>query len=280
MKNKTIRQIHQYRPINGIVPGVKGQRAFPIAGFKNTDPFLMLDHIGPQKTTDGYKIDGVMHPHRGFTTMTFMFEGAMHHEDTLGNEVWLHSGDAQLMNAGAGLQHGGLMTTDDRTQMFHEIQLWINQPASEKLSKPFIQNLKKEDIPVIENTDVWAKVYAGELFGVQGPAQHFVPLKIAQVRLKTSQEVVISDLPEHYTTIVYVLKNSVEIDGQIIEAYHSAHLNNNGSQLTISSKDEGEFLILAGEPIGEPVVYGGPFVMNTEEEIVQAQADFQMGLFN
>lgn len=279
MKNKTIHQIHAYRPINGIVPGVRGQRAFPITGFKNTDPFLMLDHIGPQKTYEGYKIDGAMHPHRGFTTMTFMFEGAMHHEDSLGNEIWLHSGDAQLMNAGSGLQHGGLMTTDDRTQVFHEIQLWINQPATEKLSVPFIQNLKKEDIPVTESADVWAKVYAGELFDLQGPGQHFVPLKIAQVRLKTTKELVINDLPSNYTTLVYVLKNSVEINGQKVEAYHSAHLNNDGDQLTISSRDGGEFLILAGEPIGEPVVYGGPFVMNTEEEIAQAQVDFQMGAF-
>lgn len=269
-----------YSPINGVVPGVKGQRAFPVQGFRNADPFLMLDHIGPQKTSEGYKIDGAMHPHRGFTTMTFMFEGAMHHKDTLGNKVWLHSGDVQMMNAGSGLQHGGLMKSDDVSQVFHEIQLWINQPATEKLSMPFIQNIKKGDIPMVENLDIRASIFAGELLGQQGPAKHFVPLKIAQVQLRTNKPLVIDNIPSHYNTIVYVLKNSITVNGEQAEAYHSVQFNNDGNQLAISSANQGEFLVLAGEPINEPVAYGGPFVMNTQEEITQAQTDFQAGLFN
>ena len=125
-------------PIDGLIPGIRGQRAFPTSLFKQSDPFVLLDHIGPQKVGADYFLDGSGHdhPHRGFETITFMFEGRMDHRDSLGNRLTLESGGVQRMNAGSGIIHGGDMASDPATGRFHEVQLWVNNPASEKMSGP------------------------------------------------------------------------------------------------------------------------------------------------
>ena len=145
---KKIKEIYGSKNIDGLIPGIKGQRAFPTLNFRATDPFVMLDHIGPEVVGSDWFLDGKGHdhPHRGFETLTFMFEGSMQHRDSLGNRIELTSGSVQRMNAGSGIIHGGDMASDSITHRFHEMQLWVNNPKDEKMSLPLTEqvNIKWE----------------------------------------------------------------------------------------------------------------------------------------
>lgn len=277
---RVIENIYSYSNI-GVIPGVRGQRAFPTGYFKDSDPYLMLDHIGPQKVGKGYFLDGTnhAHPHRGFETLTFMFEGRMDHVDSLGNKAVLTSGSVQRMNAGKGIIHGGDMSADQETERFHEMQLWINNPSAEKMSEPDIHNVSSHDIPVVAFDNAILKIVSGKLNNTEGPIKTKATTQIGHVIASGKSALTVDSFEEGHQLMVYTLEGEAKVNGQILEAHHLAVFGETGDSFSIETEGYAQLLIMAGAPINEPVVFGGPFVMNTQAEINQANIDFQKGLF-
>jgi redox-sensitive bicupin YhaK (pirin superfamily) len=280
MKGNT-KAIYGHQNIDNLIPGVRGQRAFPTGNFKSSDPFLLLDHIGPQKVGKAFRLDGTGHdhPHKGFETITFMLEGQLQHRDSLGNHLTLNSGDVQRMNAGSGIIHGGDMASDQHTERFHEVQLWINNPKSEKLTKPEVQNISSSEIPFISDGGQTVSVIAGNVNGISGQLKTKTPTQIARYVSEAKGSMRIHGLDKRNNTMIYVLKGELSIGSTRVEAFHLAILKEEMTEFTIHSSGKTEALILSGLPLKEPVAFGGPFVMNTQEEINQANIDFQLGKF-
>ncbi len=276
---RTVKSLSGHAKINGVVPGVRGQRAFPIAGLRGFDPFLMLDHIGPQSVGSGFRVEGAAHPHRGFETITFMFEGLMRHVDSLGNQVLLSSGSVQRMNAGRGIQHGGIMEADPLTTIFHEVQLWVNVAAEDKMSPPDIHNVAAADIPLVEQENCHVRVIAGEILDSRGPLETKANIIAAHAIAHRSGAVSLWTIPAKCNALVYVLRGSIRADGRDVPEYNSLVFNNDGGTILFEADAGAQVLVIAGEPLKEAVVMDGPFVMNTKEEIDQAYADYAAGLF-
>ena len=279
--NKEIKAVHGHSRIDGVVPGVRGQRAFPNQKLRTFDPFVMLDHIGAQNMGAEYFVDGrhSAHPHRGFETITFLFEGIMKHKDSKGNRIDLYTGDVQRMNAGNGIIHGGDFASDPKTGFFHEVQLWVNVPAKYKMSEPRIQNVLAQEIPEIALKNGKIRVISGNIGTTKGPINTIQPTQIAHIQSSAKQKVRICDIENGYQSMVYVLKGEIEIGEQIISPYHSVILSDKGEKVSFCTNGSAEVLFIAGKPINELVVMGGPFVMNTQEEIDQAYSDYSAGKF-
>lgn len=241
----------------------------------------MMDHIGPEKVGADWELDGAGHdhPHRGFETLTFMFEGKMNHRDSLGNKATLQNGSVQRMNAGSGIIHGGSMYSDQKTERFHEMQLWINSPQNQKMSDPEIQNISNRDFPVIETNGIKLKVISGQINTIYGPMQTFASTQIGHLTSDRSASIDIGSFQAQANVMVYVLEGGISIDNQTVVATELTQLSDEGSAVKIDLFDNSQALVLAGIPLNEPVVFGGPFVMNTQEEIEQANIDFQKGKF-
>lgn len=278
---KTVKDKFGYSNIDGLIPGVRGQRAFPTPVFRDSDPFLMLDHIGPQLVGKDFFLDGTGHdhPHRGFETLTFLFEGRMDHKDSLGNSVSISSGGVQRMNAGSGIIHGGDMAADANTERFHEMQLWVNNPKSEKMSTPEIQNVQEGAFPVGNYGNIQLKLITGKLNELEGPLQTKAATQIAQVIASGEGKLTVGPFPEGNNVMIYPLEGRATVGGTTVEAFELAVLSTEGDSLEIATSEAAQLLVLSGKPLNEPVAFGGPFVMNTQEEIVQAQIDFQRGAF-
>ncbi len=278
---RKLSKITGYSTIDGVVPGIKGQRAFPNKELSFMDPFIMLDHIGPQEVSKDFFIDGSQsgHPHRGFETITFLFEGKMLHKDSIGNKVWLDSGAVQRMNAGSGIQHGGDFQADPDKKHFHEIQLWMNVASHEKMSTPEIENATPNDIPVVSISDQQIRVISGEFKNHVGPIQTKADTRILHLLAKANNDIVIDEIPADHQLMVYAMSGSFRIQDQMVNHYHTARFVGDGNEIEIATEQDGELLIASGKPISESIVMGGPFVMNTTEEIDQAYIDFKAGKF-
>jgi len=279
--NKTIKSINGNKNIDGLIPGVRGQRAFPTNDFRASDPFLLLDHIGPEEVGKDFFLDGKGHdhPHRGFETITFMFEGKMEHKDSLGNKATLNSGSVQSMNAGSGIIHGGDMTSDQETERFHEMQLWINNPTSEKMSRPNIQNISNSAIPNIVEGNLNLRVISGTLNGLKSKLNTKAETQIAHLIAKGSGTIEIGEFTLGNNVMVYILEGNAMIDNMVVREFQLAVFNQEGNTIQIETENPAQILVLSGKPLNEPIVFGGPFVMNTQEEINQANLDFQLGRF-
>jgi redox-sensitive bicupin YhaK (pirin superfamily) len=249
---------------------VIGQRALP-----DLDPFLMLDEFGSEKGAD--YIGGFPdHPHRGFETVTYMLDGKMRHGDNKGHSGLLVSGSVQWMTAGRGLVHSEMPEQEDG--LMRGFQLWINLPAKDKMCEPRYQEYPPEKIPVAKpDAGVSVKVIAGEVSGVKGPiggiATDPTYLDIALEKGATFTH----RLPKEHNAFAYVFEGAATIAGKAMEKSQLAVLSQ-GEIFTVTADAQTARLILvAGQPLREPVVKYGPFVMNTPEEIHQAIADFQAG---
>jgi quercetin 2,3-dioxygenase len=220
------------------------------------------------------------HPHRGFETVTIVYQGALEHRDSAGNSGTIGPGDVQWMTAASGVVHEEKHERAFTLQggVFEVVQLWVNLPSREKMSKPRYQELKRENIPTV-NLDKGAgtvRVIAGELHGVRGPARTVTPMNVWDILVKRGTDVQFS-LPEGSTTLVTVLRGSVTVESQQVQAAESAMLSRDGETLRIHADEDAVILLLNGEPINEPVAAHGPFVMNTRDEIKQAMLDYQSG---
>ncbi|HVD96579.1 MAG TPA: pirin family protein [Cytophagaceae bacterium] len=258
------------------------KQPLPARGLNKTGPFILLHHAGPKEIKPGskkFRIDP--HPHRGFQPVTFIFQGEIEHYDSKGNHGLLGPGEVQWMNAGKGIVH-----SEGPPQSFFEkggtseiIQLWINLPKSQKMSEPSYQDLKREMIPVLEEQEGKLKfnVVAGKYKDVQGPAVTATPILAMTAYAEEDVETTIS-FPASYTASLYLLEGELILNGeQKLEKEHLAIFDSASDAITIKTTQRAKMLILAGEPINEPMVSHGPFVMNNVEEINQAIDDYENG---
>jgi quercetin 2,3-dioxygenase len=246
-------------------------------------PFLLLDYAGPMKFEAATKPRGVgQHPHRGFETVTIVYEGEVAHRDSTGGGGIIGPGDVQWMTAAGGILHEEFHSPQftRRGGMLEMVQLWVNLPAEHKLSPPRYQSLLSAEIPSVElEGGAQLRVIAGEYGARRGPAQTFTPMDVWDLHLKQGYTGEFAAMPGR-TLAVIVLHGSVLINGNT--AVHDAQMvtfERAGSGVTIETQSDTTLLWLSGEPIDEPVVGYGPFVMNSEAEIHQAISDFNSGRF-
>lgn len=247
-------------------------------------PFLLLDYAGPEMFAPAEKPRGVgTHPHRGFETVTIVYEGEVEHRDSTGKGGVIGPGDVQWMTAAGGILHKEFHSEafTRKGGTLEMVQLWVNLPAKDKNTEPGYQTLLEGDIPVVylANGVGKVRVIAGEFLGKRGPAHTFTPISLWDVRLRQGGTTSL-DLPEGHTAAVVVLKGTVQVNGDAIaREAQFVLLDREGGEITIEANSDATLLVLSGEPIEEPVVMHGPFVMNTADEIRQAMVDFQSGKF-
>lgn len=261
-------------PVRNMIPGTGVD--------EQLSPFLLLDYMGPEYFPPTDRRLGVgEHPHRGFETVTIMYQGKVAHRDSTGSGGVIGPGDVQWMTAASGIVHEELHEKEwaKRGGMLEGIQLWVNLPKSFKMSKPRYQTLVSEQIPVVELAGEAGRmrVIAGEFRGKKGPAKMFSPVHLYDLRLKAGHGVELS-LPEGFNTSVFVLHGRVVINGlQVAREAELALFGHKGERVVLYAEEDSTMLILGGEPINEPIARYGPFVMNTQAELLQAVEDYQAG---
>lgn len=259
--------------------GVKLSRVINQPSYKHQDPFLMLDEF-KSDNPDDYIAGFPPHPHRGFCTLTYMLEGRMAHQDSQGNSGEIGPGGLQWMRAARGMIHSEMPKQENG--MMWGFQLWVNLPASQKMSDPEYADIMGDSVPVVTQEGVDVRVLAGSFGNQHGPISEYAEEDInflyLDVRFDKEGEGGKLSVPcQHQgTRLAYVYRGEVRIDGVTIRAGELAELQADGD-LLISGDAGAGLLVLAGEPIGEPVAQHGPFVMNTQEELRQAFADYQSG---
>jgi redox-sensitive bicupin YhaK (pirin superfamily) len=249
-------------------------------------PFLLFDYAGPLEFTPTEQRRGVGgHPHRGFETVTIVYSGEVEHRDSSGGGGKIGPGDVQWMTAASGLVHEEFHGRDFARHggMLEMVQLWVNLPARDKMSPPRYQSISNSQIPAVNLPDKQGvvRVIAGRFDGVEGPAHTFTPVNVWDLRLDGAHELDLA-VPEGYTTLLAVLKGSLRIDSgdtssETVNAAEVARFDPEGEHIRIESAQNAVALLLSGEPIREPIVGSGPFVMNNAEEIRQAMVDYQSG---
>jgi quercetin 2,3-dioxygenase len=251
---------------------------------KQLSPFLLLDYAGPAKFAPAVQPRGVgQHPHRGFETVTIVYQGEVEHRDSTGAGGRIGPGDVQWMTAASGILHEEFhsqqFTRDGGT--LEMVQLWVNLPAKDKMAPAGYQNLLDRDIPSVDLPDGAGRVrvIAGAFDGHRGPARTFTPIDVWDVRLHAGRRAHF-DVPEGHTLAVVVLHGTVMVNGsQVARDAQMVVLDRSGAGVEVEANGDATILLLSGQPIDEPVVGYGPFVMNSEAEIRQAITDFNSGRF-
>ncbi len=251
---------------------------------KALSPFLLLDHVGPQQVEPSDTPRGVgVHPHRGFETVSIVYDGEIAHRDSTGAGGTIGPGDVQWMTAGAGILHEELYSEafTHSGGKLESAQVWVNLPAEHKLSAPRYQNLLDKDIPSVDLPENAGRVrvIAGEFAGSKGPALTFTPINMWDVRLNAGASAELPAIPGHTLALV-VLRGTLLVNGQeVVREGQLVQMEREGDKVTLEANNDVTLLWLSGEPIDEPVVGYGPFVMNTQAEIRQAMVDMQTGQF-
>lgn len=261
-------------PVRNMIPG---------SGVgEQLSPFLLLDYMGPEVFPPTDRRLGVgEHPHRGFETVTIMYQGSVAHRDSTGSGGVIGPGDVQWMTAASGIVHEELHESEfaKRGGTLEGVQLWVNLPRSVKMSPPRYQTLVRDEIPVVELAGGagWLRVIAGECHGRKGPARTFSPVHLYDLRLKAGYQTELS-LPDGFTMSVFVLQGRVVINGaQAVGEAEIALLGRKGERVALQAEEDTTILVLGGEPIEEPIARYGPFVMNTQAELAQAVEDYRAG---
>ncbi|MDO5648623.1 pirin family protein [Paracoccus sp. (in: a-proteobacteria)] len=254
---------------------------FSPASGADTTPFLMLDYAGPHHFDPATTPRGVdVHPHKGFETVTIVYQGEVEHGDSTGRGGVIGPGDVQWMTAGRGILHKEFhspaftATGGD----FEMVQLWVNLPARDKDTAPGYQGIRDADIPVVDLPGGRLRVIAGDYGDVQGAARTFTPMDVLDLRLDAGADTVLTPTDGH-NVIVVALSGDVTVNGTRLTGPATARLSRDGGAVQIAAVSDSKLLILAGQPIDEPIAAYGPFVMNTDAEIRQAITDFRAGAF-
>ena len=280
---KNIVSVHRARAPHMVGDGLPVRNVFSYTdlGKRELSPFLMLDYGMPSQFKPTEEILGVgMHPHRGFETVTIAFQGRLQHRDTAGNHGEIGPGDVQWMTAGSGVLHEELHAPAFRKSggTLQMLQLWVNLPAELKMTQPRYQTLENADIPVVELGTAKIRVISGSLGEIQGPAHTFTPINLWDVQLGAGE--VNLSVPKDYTTALFVMEGKVTVNGaREVEDSTLVVLERDGTDVLVSASSEARFIVLNGQPIDEPVVGYGPFVMNTQEQIAEAMKDYSAGRF-
>lgn len=280
---KKLAAVHQAPPRHWVGDGFPVRSLFSYGDHgRDLSPFLLLDHAGPMRFDPAEKPRGVgEHPHRGFETVTIVYAGEVAHRDSTGAGGTIGPGDVQWMTAASGIVHEEFHSESFTRNGgdLEMVQLWVNLPAADKMSKPRYQNILKRDIPVVDLADGagCVRVIAGEYAGHRGPALTFTPVDVWDVRLnngKTAQ----FDFVAGRTLALVVLQGEVRINDQAVA--HTGQLATfarDGETIALNAGSDAKVLLLSGEPIDEPVAGYGPFVMNNEQQLREAFVDFQSG---
>jgi redox-sensitive bicupin YhaK (pirin superfamily) len=263
--------------------GFPVRNLFPSNGVQaEINPFLMLDYVSPTVFKPSNKPRGVgEHPHRGFETVTIAYQGAVAHRDSAGHSGIIRAGDVQWMTAASGIVHEEIHEAEFTRNggTFEMVQLWVNLPSAQKMSPPRYQGIASGQIPTTQlGPGAYARVIAGELNGVVGPARTFTPVGLFDVRMTAGSRVELNLSAGQSTGLVLlrgdlVLNDSKPLTGEAQLALFSR----SGSSIVVEAKADSVLLVLSGEPINEPVASRGPFVMNTQAELRQAMEDYKAG---
>jgi redox-sensitive bicupin YhaK (pirin superfamily) len=286
MSIKTINGIFHGAPFNMVGNGFRVSNFFPHGNsfIREMSPFFLLDYNAPVDFSASEEPRGVgVHPHRGFETVTIVYAGELAHRDSSGSSGLLHPGDVQWMTAGSGVVHEEFHAPEfSKTGgTLHMIQLWVNLPKAHKMTKPKYQDIRDKDMPRIkaDTGNGYTRIIAGEQKGTKGPAETFSPVHLYDVRLDKHASTSFS-LPAEFNTAILVLAGKIKVSGEVeARATDFILFNHEGDEIDIQAEETSTLLLLSGAPLNEPVVSYGPFVMNTQEEIHQAFADFHSGKF-
>jgi len=258
------------------------RRPVPTPGLDVADPFLLLDEMGPVDYGPGEAVGAPDHPHRGFETITYMLEGEFEHEDSAGHRGVLRPGDVQWMTAGAGIVHSEMPSRGIREKggRVHGFQIWVNLPARLKMTRPRYQEVSAGKIPEARSEDGRAsvRVIAGEALGARAVIETHIPIVYQDWKIGAGADVTVP-LPREQQALAYVFQGSVLLGNESREVRDGqlAVLGTGDSVRFRGAPGAGRLLLLAGVPIAEPVARYGPFVMNTQQELVEAVHDYQSG---
>lgn len=261
---------------------VRSLFSYQSLGAKNISPFLLLDYAGPAEFTPTAGRRGVgQHPHKGFETVTLVYQGEVEHRDSTGAGGIIGPGDVQWMTAGSGIVHQEFHSQAFAKAggMLHMVQLWVNLPAKDKSTPAGYQSILNKQIPLVSLPDNagTVRVIAGQFNQTNGPAKTFTDINLWDVNLKTDKQTVLT-IPDGHNTMLVVISGTVLVnDKQVAREADLICFDNHGGEIHLESNNDATVLILSGEPIDEPVVGQGPFVMNTREEIHQAIDEFNRG---
>jgi len=278
---KNIRQTITDVPQHWVGDGFPVRSLFSYADGNRYDPFLLLDYAGPHQFAPGQAPRGVgEHPHRGFETVTIVYQGELEHRDSSGSHGTIGPGDVQWMTAAAGVVHEEFhsqrLTREGGT--LEMVQLWVNLPADQKMTEPRYQGLRDADIPrvTLAGGAGEARIIAGRFHDTGGAALTFTPINLWDVQF-TDAAAEAFDLPEGHTAMILVQSGSARINDSPAEAVTLLALDREGTQVRVQTESPARLLMLTGQPLNEPIAGRGPFVMNTAEQIQQAMADYQHG---
>ncbi len=255
---------------------LKVRQPLPSPELEYLDPFVLLHHghmfLDPNENP---KQAGVgPHPHKGFAPVTFLFKGSLNHRDSRGNNKSVGEGGTQWMHAGMGIVHSE-RPTDTEQEL---IQMWINSPAKNKNDQPYYHPLTKDETPFYKNEDgnITVNVITGELGGVKGPIPTLSPINSATIHALKGGKINIQ-LPKTHNAFLYLLDGVLKVNGKEVIGKNFIEFKNDGDEIVIEALEDTRALLMSGEPIGEEIVTHGPFVMNSETEIMEAYSDYRMG---
>ncbi|HYD87816.1 MAG TPA: pirin family protein [Vitreimonas sp.] len=279
--SRSIRAVHD--SFRDDIGDLVTRRPLPGPHVAQIDPFLFLNHHGPQTYAPNNRgLPFGPHPHRGFETVTFILDGELGHYDSGGHESVIRAGGVQWMTAGSGLIHAELSPPSFKRDggPTEILQLWVNLPAKHKFAKPAYVGLQREDIPALDTGDGGAtlNLIAGELGAAVGPVETLSGHFMSTIEADAGARVVVR-APSTRNVFFYIVRGCVRIAGDEITQWKLVEFNDDGEEIAFHALDDSFILFGYGEPINEPVVAHGPFVMNTREEIVAAIQDYQAGKF-
>jgi quercetin 2,3-dioxygenase len=280
---KKLHHIHQSSRMHWVGDGFPVRSVFDYNGLgQELSPFLLLDYAAPYEFSPSDKRRGVgAHPHKGFETVTIAYQGELEHRDSSGGGGKIGPGDVQWMTAGAGIIHEEMHSADftHKGGPFQMVQLWVNLPAKHKTTKPGYQTLLKAQIPQVSlpNNAGAIRVIAGKYDHHEGPAKTFTPINLWDVQFLAGKEAELA-LPDGHTSTLLVMKGRLTVNGENEAGEGDLVIfRKTGEQIQLQAKEDSHLLVLSGEPINEPIVGMGPFVMNSRKEIEQAYEDYEMG---
>jgi quercetin 2,3-dioxygenase len=262
--------LRQYRAVSDDIGDLRTQRPLPNHELDQLDPFLFLNHHGPQVFPPrNHGLPFGPHPHRGFETVTFILEGSLAHRDSGGHESVIHAGGVQWMTAGRGLEHAELSPDDFKRDggPLEILQLWVNLPARLKMTEPRYVGLQRDDIPTVTKDGATIQLISGTLDGVTGPVESLTDVFMSTIELRTS---ITLEAPRDRNVFCYVVRGELRQGREM----HLLHFDDDGDAVTLEAVRDAVVLFGHAVPYNEPVVAHGPFVMNTREEILQAIRDF------
>lgn len=283
MATKQIAAIVQPPAPHMVGDGFRVHNFFPGTGI-NMDPFFLLDYNAKIEFSARQEPRGVgVHPHRGFETVTIAYHGAVAHHDSAGNSGVIYPGDVQWMTAARGILHKEYHEEDfsKKGGLFQMVQLWVNLPAKDKMSTPGYQALKHSEIAkkVLDNHAGTVEVIAGNYEGIKGSARTFSPIELYSARLNQGAHAPFS-FPASYNTALLVIEGEVIVNNEKTAASDQlVHFKHEGELITVEAKENSILLVMSGEPLNEPIAQYGPFLMNTQEQIREAIADYNEGKF-